>query len=127
MEVNPHLRRGRVENHLGKNPPSSSDRDSNLNLSILNSLVQHEAIALSNYGTKPAGSPDLARPRTGGNGTRAALRQGHARDKDTFHTGDVSISCSVRAWSQCSVTHYQFHPGREGNVDGPEIGLDILD
>nr|CAD7577259.1 unnamed protein product [Timema californicum] len=29
-EVNPHLRGGRVENHLGKTTPSSPDRDSNL-------------------------------------------------------------------------------------------------
>nr|CAD7570881.1 unnamed protein product [Timema californicum] len=36
-EVNPHLRGGRVENHLGKTTPSSPDRDSNLDLPILGS------------------------------------------------------------------------------------------
>nr|CAD7264850.1 unnamed protein product [Timema shepardi] len=36
-EVNPHLRGGRVENHLGKTTPSSSDRDLNLDLPVLSS------------------------------------------------------------------------------------------
>nr|CAD7571773.1 unnamed protein product [Timema californicum] len=40
-EVNPHLRGGRVENHLGKTtPPSSPDRDSNLDLPVLGSRAQ---------------------------------------------------------------------------------------
>nr|CAD7571607.1 unnamed protein product [Timema californicum] len=34
-EVNPHLRGGRVENHLGKTTPNSPDRDSNLDLPVL--------------------------------------------------------------------------------------------
>nr|CAD7394730.1 unnamed protein product [Timema cristinae] len=41
-EVNPHLRGGRVENHLGKTTPSSPDRDSNLNLPVLSSRAQHD-------------------------------------------------------------------------------------
>nr|CAD7429120.1 unnamed protein product [Timema monikensis] len=41
-EVNPHLRGGRVENHLGKTSPSSPDRDSNLDLLVLSSRVQHD-------------------------------------------------------------------------------------
>nr|CAD7403867.1 unnamed protein product [Timema cristinae] len=41
-EVNPHLRGGRVENHLGKNPTSSHDRDSNLELPVLSSRAQHD-------------------------------------------------------------------------------------
>nr|CAD7393950.1 unnamed protein product [Timema cristinae] len=41
-EVNPHLRGGRVENRLGKNSPSSPDRDSNLDLAILSSRAQHD-------------------------------------------------------------------------------------
>uniref|UniRef100_A0A7R9FHM4 oleoyl-[acyl-carrier-protein] hydrolase n=1 Tax=Timema tahoe TaxID=61484 RepID=A0A7R9FHM4_9NEOP len=40
-EVNPHLRGGRVENHLGKTTPSSPDRDSNLDLPVLGGLTQH--------------------------------------------------------------------------------------
>nr|CAD7397183.1 unnamed protein product [Timema cristinae] len=41
-EVIPHLRGGRVENHLGKTTPSSPDRDSNLDLSVLSSRAQHD-------------------------------------------------------------------------------------
>nr|CAD7265377.1 unnamed protein product [Timema shepardi] len=41
-EVNPHMRGGRVENHLGKTTPSSPDRDSNLDLPILSSRAQHD-------------------------------------------------------------------------------------
>nr|CAD7260096.1 unnamed protein product [Timema shepardi] len=41
-EVNPHLRGGRVENHLGKTTPSSPDRYSNLNLPVLSSRAQHD-------------------------------------------------------------------------------------
>nr|CAD7409000.1 unnamed protein product [Timema poppensis] len=41
-KVNPHLRGGRVENHLGKNAPSSPDRDSNLDLPVLSSRAQHD-------------------------------------------------------------------------------------
>nr|CAD7572427.1 unnamed protein product [Timema californicum] len=41
-EVNPHLRRGRVENHLGKATLSSPDRDSNLDLPVLSGRAQHD-------------------------------------------------------------------------------------
>nr|CAD7202970.1 unnamed protein product [Timema douglasi] len=41
-EVNPHLRGGRVESHLGKTTPSSPDRDSNLDLPVLSSQAQHD-------------------------------------------------------------------------------------
>nr|CAD7569194.1 unnamed protein product [Timema californicum] len=41
-EVNPHLRGGRVENHLGNTTPSSPDRDSNLDLPVLSSRAQHD-------------------------------------------------------------------------------------
>nr|CAD7260368.1 unnamed protein product [Timema shepardi] len=41
-EVNPHLRGGRVENHLGKTTPSSPDRDSNFDLLVLSSRAQHD-------------------------------------------------------------------------------------
>nr|CAD7449029.1 unnamed protein product [Timema bartmani] len=46
-EVNPHLRGGRVKNHLGKTTPSSPDRDTNLDLNTTS--------ALDNYATE-AGS-----------------------------------------------------------------------
>nr|CAD7455450.1 unnamed protein product [Timema tahoe] len=42
VEVNPHLRGGRVENHLGKTTPSSPDRDSNFDLPVLGGLAQHD-------------------------------------------------------------------------------------
>nr|CAD7412740.1 unnamed protein product [Timema poppensis] len=41
-KVNPHLRGGRVENHLGKAAPSSPDRDSNLDLPVLSSRAKHD-------------------------------------------------------------------------------------
>nr|CAD7460287.1 unnamed protein product [Timema tahoe] len=41
-EVTPHLRGGRVENHLGKATPSSPNRDSNLHLPVLGGLAQHD-------------------------------------------------------------------------------------
>nr|CAD7257695.1 unnamed protein product [Timema shepardi] len=49
--MNPHLRGGRVENHLGKTTPSSPDRDSNLDLPVLSSRAQHDKRA-TNYATK---------------------------------------------------------------------------
>nr|CAD7258571.1 unnamed protein product [Timema shepardi] len=41
-EVNPNLRGGRVENHLGKTNSSSPDRYSNLDLPVLSSRAQHD-------------------------------------------------------------------------------------
>nr|CAD7445040.1 unnamed protein product [Timema bartmani] len=51
-DVNPHLRGGRVENHLGKATPSSPDRDMNLDLPVLGSLALHETSTLANYATE---------------------------------------------------------------------------
>nr|CAD7439916.1 unnamed protein product [Timema bartmani] len=51
-ELNQHLRGGRVENHLGKTSPSSSDRDLNLNLPIQGSLAQRKTSTLANYATE---------------------------------------------------------------------------
>nr|CAD7403286.1 unnamed protein product [Timema cristinae] len=42
----------RAENHLGKTTPSSPDQDSNLDLTILSSLAQHETNVLANYATE---------------------------------------------------------------------------
>nr|CAD7260560.1 unnamed protein product [Timema shepardi] len=42
-EVNPHLRGGRVENHLGKTTPISPDQDSNLGLPVLSSRAKHDS------------------------------------------------------------------------------------
>ncbi|CAG2056992.1 unnamed protein product [Timema podura] len=41
-EVNPHLRGGRVENHLGKTTSSSPDRGLNLDLPVLGGRAQHD-------------------------------------------------------------------------------------
>nr|CAD7425884.1 unnamed protein product [Timema monikensis] len=41
-DVNPHLRGGRVENHLGKTTPILPDRDSNLDLPVLSSRAKHD-------------------------------------------------------------------------------------
>nr|CAD7410347.1 unnamed protein product [Timema poppensis] len=51
-EVKPHLRGGRVENHLGINHPSSLDRDSNLDLPVLSSVELNTTSALANYATE---------------------------------------------------------------------------
>nr|CAD7195678.1 unnamed protein product [Timema douglasi] len=51
-EVNPHLRGGRVENHLGKTTSSSPDRDSNLDLPVLSSRAQHDKRGWRMFGTK---------------------------------------------------------------------------
>nr|CAD7438285.1 unnamed protein product [Timema bartmani] len=51
-EVNPQLRGGRVGKHYGKTTTSSPDRDSNLDLPVLGSLVQYETSALTNYATE---------------------------------------------------------------------------
>nr|CAD7393347.1 unnamed protein product [Timema cristinae] len=51
-EVNPDLCGGRVENHLIKTTPSSSERDSNLDLPILGSLALYKTSVLTNYATE---------------------------------------------------------------------------
>nr|CAD7453854.1 unnamed protein product [Timema tahoe] len=58
-EVNPILRGGRVENHLGKTTPSSPDRDSSLDLPVLDSPAQHGTSALANYATDRCRFSDL--------------------------------------------------------------------
>nr|CAD7588719.1 unnamed protein product [Timema genevievae] len=52
--VNPHLRGGRAENHLGKTTPSSPDRDSNLNLPVP-AVELNMTSALANYATEAEG------------------------------------------------------------------------
>nr|CAD7197517.1 unnamed protein product [Timema douglasi] len=52
-EVNPHLRGGRVENHLGKTAPSSPDQDSNL-ISPSSAVELNTTNALANYATEAA-------------------------------------------------------------------------
>nr|CAD7409205.1 unnamed protein product [Timema cristinae] len=51
-EVKLHSHGGRVENRLGKTTPSPPDRDSNIDLPILGSRVQHETSTFANYATE---------------------------------------------------------------------------
>nr|CAD7441824.1 unnamed protein product [Timema bartmani] len=57
-EVNPHLRGGRVENHLGKTAPSSPDRDSNLDLPVLNDADADAALTAENTDDSNQGGGD---------------------------------------------------------------------
>nr|CAD7264955.1 unnamed protein product [Timema shepardi] len=50
-ELNPHLRGGRVENHLGKTTPSSPDRESNLDLPS-SAVELNTTNALASYATE---------------------------------------------------------------------------
>ncbi|CAG2054755.1 unnamed protein product [Timema podura] len=59
-EVNPHLRGGIVENHSGKTTPSSPDRDSNLDLPVLE-VELNTTGALANYATEAGMKPQQAR------------------------------------------------------------------
>nr|CAD7263819.1 unnamed protein product [Timema shepardi] len=56
-EVNPHLRGGRVESHLGKTTPSSPDRDYEIRTSISPSsaVKLNTTSALANYATEAVG------------------------------------------------------------------------
>nr|CAD7438888.1 unnamed protein product [Timema bartmani] len=49
---NPHLRGGQVENYLGKTALSKPDRDSNLDLPVIGSLVYRESSALDHASTE---------------------------------------------------------------------------
>nr|CAD7574212.1 unnamed protein product [Timema californicum] len=79
-EVYPHLRGGRVENHLGKTTPSSPDRDSNLDLPVLSSRAQHDK--------------RVSQPRH--RGRKRALRHAHARTSSSVHVGELFI-CADRS------------------------------
>nr|CAD7392429.1 unnamed protein product [Timema cristinae] len=59
-EVNPHLRGGRVENHLGKTTLSSPNQDSNLDLPVLSSRAQHDK---RRFNRCQVGSHELLGPR----------------------------------------------------------------
>nr|CAD7568573.1 unnamed protein product [Timema californicum] len=69
-EVNPNLRGGRVENHLGKTTPSYTDQDSNLDLPFFGSLAQHKTSTLANYATEPLNSIIFGGRGGGGSATQ---------------------------------------------------------
>nr|CAD7264683.1 unnamed protein product [Timema shepardi] len=87
-EMNPHLRGGRVENHLGKTTPSSPDRDSNLDLPVLSSRAQHDKRVRQLrhrggvYGSKGT-SRHLGPPHIG---RRAGAAEGQARKRKICNT-----------------------------------------
>nr|CAD7427443.1 unnamed protein product [Timema monikensis] len=56
-KVNPHLRGGRVENHLVKTAPSSPDQDSNLDFPVLSSQAQHDKHIKEPQYTRPGSNP----------------------------------------------------------------------
>nr|CAD7431464.1 unnamed protein product [Timema monikensis] len=75
-EVNPHLRGGRVENHLGKTTPSSPDRDSNLDLPVLNSRAQHDKRRFLGHSDFTSSSKSVS------------IGGGYVGDSDAGYTGD---------------------------------------
>nr|CAD7448578.1 unnamed protein product [Timema bartmani] len=86
-EVNPHLRGGRVENHLGKTTPSTLDRYSNLDLPVIRSLVYCKRDALDHAATEV----DLnVSPFSYGSGLRCAGR------KSSMYRSPASVA----AWSK---------------------------
>nr|CAD7452782.1 unnamed protein product [Timema tahoe] len=79
-EGNPHLRRRRVENHLGKKL-SSPKRDSNLNIPVLGSLAQQETSTLGMRKVEFRGStPALAWRKSGKQFKKTTL---NTPDRDT--------------------------------------------
>nr|CAD7452446.1 unnamed protein product [Timema tahoe] len=62
-ESKQHLRGMIVENYLWKTTPSSPERDSDLDLPILDSLAQHETSALANYATEAVHVGPVGRAR----------------------------------------------------------------
>nr|CAD7458790.1 unnamed protein product [Timema tahoe] len=86
-EVNPHLRGGRVENHLGKTTPSTLDRYSNPDLPVISSLVYCKRDALDHAATEV----DLnVSPFSYGSGLRCAGR------KSSMYRSPASVA----AWSK---------------------------
>nr|CAD7574255.1 unnamed protein product [Timema californicum] len=95
-EVNPHLRRGRVENNLGKTTPSSTDRDSNLDLPVLSSQAQHAKRA----GGKAGKDSGKAKAKAVSRSARAGLQfpvgriHRHLKNRTTSH-GRVGATAAV--------------------------------
>nr|CAD7424085.1 unnamed protein product [Timema monikensis] len=98
-EVNPHLRGGRVENHLGKTTPSLPDRDSNLDLPVLSSRAQHykRVLLLSSSPIFSTDSSPPPRPRSGKGGGeeeyRMTRREQVVRRRHQFETRLCHDSC----------------------------------
>nr|CAD7443408.1 unnamed protein product [Timema bartmani] len=64
-ELNPHLLGGRVENLFGNTTLSKPDRDLNLNLLVIGSLVYRKSSALAHTVSKTGSVPEFARKESG--------------------------------------------------------------
>nr|CAD7569582.1 unnamed protein product [Timema californicum] len=96
--VNTYFRGGRVENHSGKTIPSSPERDSDLDLTILDSLSQHETSALDNYATEAGiGKVELeeVNPHLRGGRVEKPLRKNHLPVHPTEIRTSISPSSAV--------------------------------
>nr|CAD7423069.1 unnamed protein product [Timema monikensis] len=99
-DVNPHLRGGRVENHLGKTTPSSPDRDLNLDLPVLSSRAQHDKRMLSvlKYSVRfVLKSADRAQRRLVKNSFIVELADGHRKLRHLFFFNDVLACAKYKA------------------------------
>nr|CAD7396714.1 unnamed protein product [Timema cristinae] len=100
-EVNPHLRGGRVDNHLGKTIPSSPDRDSNLDLPVLSSRAQHDK--------RIGASVDIDVLKYDEDSCRAILR--------CPATSYVKLRSSLTLCGDYSVTHFKMSYCRKEGKD----------
>nr|CAD7398258.1 unnamed protein product [Timema poppensis] len=102
-EVYSHLRGGRLENHLGKTTLNTPDRDLNLNLPIIGSLVYCESSALDHVDTEAETSVlldinlspgcTMSRFTCSGNGKYVAA---------VLHSGEVNVYHGSRLLDQGS-------------------------
>nr|CAD7577068.1 unnamed protein product [Timema californicum] len=91
-EVNPHLRGGRVESHLGKTTPSSPDRDSNLDLPVLNSRAQHDKrVKLINFYAGLACAANIISERFALTAAHCTFGSGEGRGHGAFGKGHTKF------------------------------------
>ncbi|CAG2056064.1 unnamed protein product [Timema podura] len=90
-DVNPHLRGGRGESHLGKTTPSSPNRDYNLDLPVLGSLAQHETSALANYATEEGAVFEVSMSNSYSPFSVANLKSWRRRGVSTWSLTDSEI------------------------------------
>nr|CAD7257967.1 unnamed protein product [Timema shepardi] len=122
--VNPHLRGGRVENHLGKTAPSSPDRDSNISPSL---AVELNTSALANYATEaecPAISSQLKRclqsNRYNDGEMNDLLLNKWWRPQSSKPNGTYDFSCAIEDFS------VRISQGRGGGLLRPSLKSKIV-
>nr|CAD7571232.1 unnamed protein product [Timema californicum] len=91
-EVNPHLRGGRVENHLGKTTPSSPNRDSNLDLPVLSSRAHHDK-RVSQLRHRGGGNYVIACQETADVQERVLALPASSERHDIYHTQVSLLLC----------------------------------